>query len=384
MAGMQTDPYVFEEPQDFRLPQRRRWRRAAASLAGSAVAVAFLGVVAAQMLQTAPGSDGPVLRTAEKLGPLAPRIALRAGAEFLDPNYSLGGRTAFSLEPPADPNLQPATTLASAQMTDLRGRLSDVERPLAPPDAAPMPIPRPLDLAMAAPEETFTPLPPRRPADLAPPASPRGPVSAQADNAPAEPAQPRAGRALRGGRTTVAKAEPAKEKGFFEKLFGGGGSSNNPVMAYAAPDGGLTGGGSRLTGIAPQDSAGGAVSDRFTAVYDISARTVYLPDGTRLEAHSGLGDMMDKPSFAHVRMRGVTPPALYDLREREALFHGVRAIRLTPINSAVHGRSGLLAHTYMLGPSGQSNGCVSFRDYQKFLNAYLSGQVKRLKVVASL
>ncbi|MCC0002529.1 MAG: DUF2778 domain-containing protein [Methylobacteriaceae bacterium] len=151
-------------------------------------------------------------------------------------------------------------------------------------------------------------------------------------------------------------------------------------MAYAPPDGGLTGGGSRLSGIAPST----AVSDRFTAVYDISARTVYLPDGTRLEAHSGLGPMMDKPSFAHVRMRGVTPPALYDLREREALFHGVRAIRLTPINSSVHGRSGLLAHTYMLGPSGQSNGCVSFRDYQKFLNAFLSGQVKRLKVVASL
>ncbi|MCB1545634.1 MAG: DUF2778 domain-containing protein, partial [Rhodoblastus sp.] len=118
--------------------------------------------------------------------------------------------------------------------------------------------------------------------------------------------------------------------------------------------------------------------------YDISAKTVYLPDGTRLEAHSGLGAMMDNPNFAHVRMRGVTPPAIYDLREREALFHGVRAIRLTPINSSVHGRSGLLAHTYMLGPSGQSNGCVSFRDYQKFLSAFLNGQVKRLKVVASL
>ena len=85
-------------------------------------------------------------------------------------------------------------------------------------------------------------------------------------------------------------------------------------------------------------------------------------------------------------MRGVTPPGVYSLREREALFHGVRAIRMTPVggSGAIHGRNGILAHTYMLGPNGQSNGCVSFRDYQRFLNAFLSGQVKRLKVVASL
>lgn len=382
---MQTDPYGFDEPQEFTLPRRRGWRRAGASLAGGAVAIAFLSAVGAQMLQTGAGPDAPLLRKAEPIGPLGPRIALRAGAELLDPNYALGGRpTAFSLEPVSDPGLLPATTLASAQMTDLRGRLSEVERPLGPPQAAPMPVPRPLDLAMAAPEETFSPLPPRRPADLVPPPAARGAVTAEADKAATEPAQPRAGRALRGGRTTVAKAEAPKEPGFFEKLFGGAGGSPNQAMAYAAPDGGLTGGGSRLTGIAPSDNGASAASDRFTAVYDISARMVYLPDGSRLEAHSGLGEYMDKPSFAHLRMRGVTPPAIYDLREREALFHGVRAIRLTPINSSVHGRSGLLAHTYMLGPSGQSNGCVSFRDYNRFLNAFLSGQVKRLKVVASL
>lgn len=383
---MQTDPYGFDEPQEFRLPRRRHWRRAGASLAGGAAAIAFLSAVGAQMLQTGATPEAPALRKAEPIAPLAPRIALRAGAELLDPAYALGGKpTAFSLDPVSDPGLQPATTLASAQMTDLRGRLSEVERPLGPPQAAPMPVPRPLDLAMTAPEETFSPLPPRRPADLAPQPAARGPVTAQTETTPpGEPAQPRASRALRGGRTTVVKAEPPKEPGFFEKLFGGAGGSPNPAMAYAAPDGGLTGGGSRLTGVAPSDSASNVASDRFTAVYDISAKVVHLPDGTRLEAHSGLGEFMDKPSFAHLRMRGVTPPAVYDLREREALFHGVRAIRLTPINSSVHGRSGLLAHTYMLGPSGQSNGCVSFRDYQKFLNAFLSGQVKRLKVVASL
>jgi hypothetical protein len=37
----------------------------------------------------------------------------------------------------------------------------------------------------------------------------------------------------------------------------------------------------------------------------------------------------------------------------------------------------------MLGPNGDSNGCVSFRDYGAFLRAYKQGKVKRLVVVAS-
>ena len=121
------------------------------------------------------------------------------------------------------------------------------------------------------------------------------------------------------------------------------------------------------------------------AVYDIAAHTVYLPDGERLEAHSGLGDKMDDPRFVKVRMRGPTPPNVYDLTLREEIFHGVRAIRLNPVDDdKMYGRAGMLAHTYMLGPNGQSNGCVSFRDYRKFLTAYLNGQVDRLVVVARL
>jgi hypothetical protein len=48
------------------------------------------------------------------------------------------------------------------------------------------------------------------------------------------------------------------------------------------------------------------------------------------------------------------------------------------------GRDWILAHTYMLGPNGQSNGCVSFRDYAAFLNAFQSGEVKRIVVVEHL
>jgi hypothetical protein len=48
------------------------------------------------------------------------------------------------------------------------------------------------------------------------------------------------------------------------------------------------------------------------------------------------------------------------------------------------GRDGILAHTYMLGPNGQSNGWVSFGNYDAFLTAYLSGEVNRLVVVDHL
>lgn len=130
---------------------------------------------------------------------------------------------------------------------------------------------------------------------------------------------------------------------------------------------------------------GPLVDDGRTAIYDIAARTVYLPNGRRLEAHSGLGAYMDSPRHVNLRMRGATPPNVYKLSLRERLFHGVRAIRLNPVDEGkMHGRAGMLAHTYMLGPNGQSNGCVSFRNYPEFLKAYLKGEVTRLVVVEHL
>jgi Tlde1 domain len=125
--------------------------------------------------------------------------------------------------------------------------------------------------------------------------------------------------------------------------------------------------------------------DSRTAIYDISARTVYLPSGEKLEAHSGLGDKLDDPRYVHVKMRGPTPPNVYDLTLREKLFHGVRAIRLNPVDDdKMFGRDGILAHSYMLGSDGQSNGCVVFKQYPRFLQAFLSGKVDRLVVVPDL
>jgi hypothetical protein len=125
--------------------------------------------------------------------------------------------------------------------------------------------------------------------------------------------------------------------------------------------------------------------DSRTAVYDISAHTVYLPGGERLEAHSGLGEMLDDPRYVNAKDRGPTPPNVYDLALRGELFHEVRAIRLNPVGGdSMFGRDGILAHSYMLGPNGQSNGCVSFKDYPAFLHAYLRGEFDRLVVVPHL
>jgi hypothetical protein len=134
-----------------------------------------------------------------------------------------------------------------------------------------------------------------------------------------------------------------------------------------------------------QDVSSVPSADNHTAIYDISAHTVYMPNGRRLEAHSGLGDLMDDVRAINVKARGPTPPNVYDLTLREELFHGVRAIRLNPVDeSKMFGRDGILAHTYMLGANGQSNGCVSFSDYNAFLNAYLRGEVTRMVVVDHL
>ena len=122
-----------------------------------------------------------------------------------------------------------------------------------------------------------------------------------------------------------------------------------------------------------------------TAIYDISSQMVYLPDGRRLEAHSGLGSFMDDPNFVSVKNQGPTPPNTYRLALRQNLFHGVRALRLTPDGDGnMFGRDGMLAHHYLLGPNGASNGCVSFANYPEFLAAYLNGDIDRLVVVDRL
>ena len=226
----------------------------------------------------------------------------------------------------ADAPADPAPNVSLADVSE-----PDVPEPAGP--AIPLPLPRPV---FATPNARAVPLPSRRLAAL----------ESVAPEAPPAPAP----------------------SGFFEKMFGQARPSL-PALAYAAPDdAGLTG---RPTS-----------PDRWTAVYNIATHTVTLPSGARLEAHSGLGARLDDPRSITEHMRGATPPALYDLTLRDGLFHGVQALRLTPLDpNATYGRMGLLAHSFMLGPRGDSNGCVVFRDYQAFLAAYESGQIHRLAVV---
>jgi hypothetical protein len=175
---------------------------------------------------------------------------------------------------------------------------------------------------------------------------------------------------------TSTAANTNGEKGFLERLFGSNEPGRETALAYAPVDTGDLRG---WPAIEPQRRGG-----EKTAVYDISTRTVTMPNGQRLEAHSGLGDLLDDPRSIHMKNRGVTPPNVYNLRLRESLFHGVRAIRLIPeYENRMFGRDGILAHTYMLGPRGDSNGCISFRDYDAFLNAFLKGEVTRIVVIDS-
>jgi hypothetical protein len=148
----------------------------------------------------------------------------------------------------------------------------------------------------------------------------------------------------------------------------------------------------RFSGLATQEFPSGdldflspADDDSRTAIYDIAAGTVHLPNGRKLEAHSGFGKFIDDPNRVHVKNRGATPPNVYKLTMRKKLFHGVRAIRLTPVDEGkMFGRDGMLAHSFLHGPNGQSNGCVAFRNYPVFLDAFLSGEVTRLRVVGHL
>jgi hypothetical protein len=251
----------------------------------------------------------------------------------------------------------------------------------SPPVESRKPVDAPKLASLSAPVETPKPKPiaPQpaagKVASLAP-----APVTDAAEAKPAKGAGVSVKDMAQRAKAAVMSIASGGRPSMVEKLWGKE-ASHGSLLSYASAD-------VSVTGSLPREQnpmlGGSPPYDRSTAVYDIAARKVYLPDGTVLEAHSGLGAKLDDVRFAHVRMQGVTPPHIYELKPREALFHGVPALRLTPIGGEdkIFGRSGLLAHTYMLGPNGDSNGCVSFKDYYAFLDAYRNRGIKRLAVVA--
>jgi hypothetical protein len=285
------------------------------------------------------------------VGALAEMPVSNPYGDLLNPTFSLGAvPIPFAQSAPLREGFDPSRMAASGETTVAEAE-NLVQAPVPPVPQllqnVPVPMPRPTDLlaqSMNNQAKESRPTPPSRTAGWTPPATPAGDT-----------------------------------RSIFAKLFGMGDQSSGPALAYANPEDGTV-------RSAPSVAARPATPyDPYTAVYDITARTVYLPNGRRLEAHSGLGDRLDNPRYVNERMRGATPPHVYDLTLRESLFHGVQALRLTPVGDGdVYGRAGLLVHRYMLGPNGDSNGCVSVKDYEAFLQAYRNGEIKRLAVVARL
>jgi hypothetical protein len=217
----------------------------------------------------------------------------------------------------------------------------------------------------------LVPFPPKRPFDAATTATAPGeaPSASQIRSNKDTPrplpgdTKPRSGAAP---EVAAVSTPPQDDRNPFQKLFSAFSQATGSAFA------------SRTEGQGSVANLGAR-----TALYDIEAHTVYLPSGERLEAHSGLGSRFDDPRSVSEKNRGATPPHLYDLELRRDLFHGVAALRLNPVGGGnMFGRAGILAHSYMLGPRGDSNGCVSFRDYPKFLRAFQNGEIARIAVVA--
>jgi hypothetical protein len=357
---------------------RRRSSRKSVShnfFAGAAVGCLMLGcawtvysnIFAASIYPTMSGGnfDEAVVRQPQALAYRSVPVAKNVVVAFAEPRPPIAAPATV----PPGPSLSFDDRFAAASPQGVEPN-PIVETPKLA--EAPKPIVDAPKLAEAAkPKASLQAPPPLQVAAIAPaPAPPKTPVSAVREMA-------------QRAKAAVMSIASVDKPSIVEKLWGKP-QPKPSLLSFASADASVTG----SLGSTQNPALGGAqpLYDRSTAVYDISAHMVYLPDGSKLEAHSGLGDKLDDPRSANIRMRGVTPPHLYDLTPREALFHGVPALRLNPVGGeeAIYGRSGLLAHTFMLGPNGDSNGCVSFRDYNAFLNAYRNQGIKRLAVVARI
>jgi hypothetical protein len=306
-----------------------------------------------------------------------------------------------SVPPPAPVLSKPETVPPSIMFNERFAAARPQGETLTVADAAPLAeLPKPIEapkVAEAAKPASVAKLAEApKPREIVPTASTQlalnvpapPPRMTEAKPAEAKPAAKAPGTSVRDmaqrAKAAVMSIASSERQTIVEKLWGKQ-PSHGSLLSYASADASVTG--SLPSTVNQNPMLGGSPPyDKQTAVYDIAAHMVYLPDGTKLEAHSGLGSKLDDARYSHVRMQGVTPPHIYELAPREALFHGVPALRLNPIGGEdkIFGRSGLLAHTYMLGPNGDSNGCVSFRDYYAFLNAYRNQGIRRLAVLAKV
>ncbi len=271
-------------------------------------------------------------------GPLVQTASLETGKDLA--SQSTGGAVAPAVPAPAVPAPEQAIDVPLPTIRPVVAR----GEPARAPEPAPAPV-----VAEAAPANDGSDMPAGAPL---PAVRPQRAVRSTPTRGP-QPSSPRYELAYASPETT--KSESDASGGFLSHIFGSG--------RHRLP------------------AAGSGV-----AVYSIKDATVYMPNGEKLEAHSGMGHMTDKPRYADEKMRGPTPPNVYNLTMREHLFHGVQAVRMLPADGRnKFGRDGFLAHTYMLrGRPGESNGCVVFKNYAKFLRAFKAGKVDRMVVVPDL
>jgi Protein of unknown function (DUF2778) len=347
---------------------------------GAAIACLVLGsaytvynnIIAASVYPTLgeTGYDEPVIRARpEQLSDKnASQLVNEGFAALPGPAPAIGKPE--TVEAARSPSLMFSERFAAAKPQSIESRAAEAapSEPAAKVAEAPKAKDTKVALNVPASKPTAQPGPEAKPAEARP-----------AKLGPGESLREMAERA----KAAVMSIASNERRSMVDKLWGKPSESHGSLLSYASADASIT------ASIAPDQNPahGGAPPyDRSTAVYDISAKMVYLPDGTKLEAHSGLGSQLDDPGSAKIRMHGVTPPHIYELKPRETLFHGVPALRLTPIGGedAIYGRTGLLAHTYMLGPNGDSNGCVSFKDYYAFLEAYKNKGIRKLAVLARI
>jgi Protein of unknown function (DUF2778) len=321
--------------------------------------------------------DAPVIKRSSS-------IAVRSPATIID--------NVFAALPGPAPVVSAPATGAPGPSLSFEDRFAAAAPQSQPPQQvaqapqqaeAPKPAEAPKLIAALRPQETAKPqvvasLTPDRQATASAPLPAARPAEAKQ---PAKSAGASVRDMAQRAKAAVMSIASIEKQSIVEKLWGKPQPRGPSLLSFASADASITG----SLGPTPNPALAGSTPryDQSTAVYDITAHMVYLPDGSKLEAHSGLGSRLDDPRYVRERMYGATPPHLYDLEPREALFHGVAALRLKPVGGeeSIFGRSGLLAHTYMLGPNGDSNGCVSFRDYEAFLKAYRYGGIKRLAVV---
>jgi type VI secretion system (T6SS) effector TldE1-like protein len=364
---------------------RRLSGAALASLVLACGWVVYTNIFAASVYPTLGGTDydEPVVRAAPQ------RIGARNAAQAVNEAFAALPSQSSVVAKPAPMAATPPSMFnerfAAAQSQGVESKATEVA--VAPMPAAPRlaEAPKAVAAAKLADASRETSKEPSKELSKSKEAAPAKVAMNVPPPAAAPEATPAKSQGMFGDMAQRAKAAvmsiTGERQSITEKLWGKP-SPSGAMLAYASADASVTGGLGN-----PNPALGGSPPyERDTAVYDISAHMVYLPDGTKLEAHSGLGSKLDDPGSAKIKMHGVTPPHIYELKPREALFHGVPALRLNPIGGedAIYGRVGLLAHTYMLGPNGDSNGCVSFRDYNAFLDAYRNKGIRKLAVLVRI